>query len=82
MPSYPSHLLHRIAEVARVCAQARSAAERYERMQCLSDQALAEQGLQRSDLPRAALAMLDEEAVHEAPVSGREASPLCSMRVT
>lgn len=47
-------LVARVREVLRICDRAGSAAHRYEQQRAQSDEALAEEGLKRSDLPRKA----------------------------
>lgn len=49
-----SHLMGRVADILAVCARARAAAQHYEELKALSDQALEQRGLKRADLPRAA----------------------------
>jgi hypothetical protein len=54
-------LLAYIQDVLRVCSRAQAAAHHYEELRSKSDAALAERGLTRADLPRAAFDKLDEE---------------------
>ena len=49
-----AELLGRVADILSVCARARAAAQHYEELKPLSDQALAMRGLTRSEVPRAA----------------------------
>jgi hypothetical protein len=53
--------LHRLREVLAICARARVAAHQYEELKPLSEADLAEKGLTRSDLPRAAFRKLTGE---------------------
>lgn len=46
--------LQRLREVLSICARARDAAQHYEELKPQSDANLAEKGLTRADLPRAA----------------------------
>jgi|GEM_PF-5736420 len=55
-------LLAWLFDVLAVCRRANAAAAHYEALQPLSDRALADKGLRRADLPRAAFDKLDEEA--------------------
>ena len=50
--------LERVREILSICAQARVAAHHYEELKPQSDQDLAEKGLTRSDVPRAAFRKL------------------------
>jgi hypothetical protein len=50
-------------EVFHICARASAAARHYEQLKRLSDADLAERGLKRADLPRAAFHMLTEDAL-------------------
>jgi hypothetical protein len=53
-------LFDRVAEVLAICSRACAAAHFYEEHKALSDAALAERGLSRADLPRAAFDKLTE----------------------
>jgi hypothetical protein len=55
-------LLGCVLEVLRICSRAGAAAQHYEELAAKSDAALAEKGLTRADLPRAAFDRLTEEA--------------------
>ncbi len=54
-------LLGYALEALRICSRAQAAAQHYEELKPLSDAALADKGLKRADLPRAALDKLNEE---------------------
>jgi hypothetical protein len=54
--------LRPILDVLAVYGRARAAAQYYAELRPLSDQALAQQGLQRADVPRAVLALLTAQA--------------------
>jgi hypothetical protein len=53
--------LQRLREILSICARARVAAHHYEELKPLSEADLAEKGLTRSDLPRAAFRKLTGE---------------------
>jgi uncharacterized protein YjiS (DUF1127 family) len=61
MPSPKPGLLSRVVEIVTVCAQARAAAHQYEHLHAMSDRALAELGLKRTELTRAAFDKLCEK---------------------
>ena len=53
-------LIDRVMEVLAICSRACAAAHYYEEHKAMSDAALAERGLERADLPRAAFNKLTE----------------------
>jgi hypothetical protein len=53
-------LIGRVMEVLAICSRACAAAHYYEEHKAMSDAALAERGLERADLPRAAFDKLTE----------------------
>jgi hypothetical protein len=53
-------LIDRVMEVLAICSRACAAAHYYEAHKAMSDAALAERGLERADLPRAAFDKLTE----------------------
>ena len=53
-------LIDRVMEVLAICSRACAAAHYYEEHKAMSDAALAERGLKRADLPRAAFDKLTE----------------------
>ena len=53
-------LIDRIKEALGICSRAADAAHHYEELKPLSDEALADRGPTRADLPRAALRKLTE----------------------
>jgi hypothetical protein len=53
-------LMGRIREVLGICSRASAAAHLYEELSTLSDEALADRGLTRADLPAAAFEELTE----------------------
>jgi hypothetical protein len=53
-------LIDRVMEVVAICSRACAAAHYYEEHRAMSDAALAERGLERADLPRAAFDKLTE----------------------
>ena len=53
-------LIERVMEVLAICSRACAAAHDYEEHKAMSDAALAEKGLTRADLPRAAFDKLTE----------------------
>ena len=53
-------LIDRVMEVWAICSRACAAAHDYEEHKAMSDAALAEKGLTRADLPRAAFDKLTE----------------------
>jgi hypothetical protein len=53
-------LIDRVMEVVAICSRACAAAHYYEEHKAMSDAALAERGLERADLPRAAFDKLTE----------------------
>ena len=53
-------LIDRVMEVLAICSRACAAAHYYEEHKAMSDAALAERGLERADLPRAAFDKLTE----------------------
>jgi uncharacterized protein YjiS (DUF1127 family) len=55
-----SQLFTLIMEVVSVCARAQAAARHYEELKHLSDEALAQRGLMRADVPRAAFDKLSK----------------------
>jgi hypothetical protein len=54
-------VLQRLKEVLSICARARTAAHHYEELKPLSGADLAEKGLTRDDVPRAAFRKLTGE---------------------
>lgn len=54
-------VLQRLKEVLSICARARTAAHHYEELRPLSEADLAEKGLTRADVPRAAFRKLTGE---------------------
>jgi hypothetical protein len=54
-------VLQRLKEVLSICARARAAAHHYEELKPLSGADLAEKGLTRADVPRAAFRNLTGE---------------------
>jgi len=53
-PRNAASFLERFGEILSILSQAQSAAHQYEQLNRLCDAALAERGLKRADLPRAA----------------------------
>ena len=53
-------LIDRVMEVLAICSRACAAAHCYEEHKAMSDAALADRGLERADLPRAAFDKLTE----------------------
>jgi hypothetical protein len=53
-------LIDRVMEMLAICSRACAAAHYYEEHKAMSDAALAERGLKRADLPRAAFDKLTE----------------------
>lgn len=80
MPS-TAELLSRIADVVKACTQGCAAAQHYEELSHLCDQALAEKGLKRSDLPQAAFGKLNGCAEDPKAVTDSNSSPLSAMRL-
>jgi hypothetical protein len=56
------NLLQHIVEAVDACARANAAAQYYEELKSMSDEALAKRGLTRADLPRAAFDRLGRGA--------------------
>jgi hypothetical protein len=56
-----SSVLQRLKEVLSICGRARTAAHYYEELRPLSEADLAEKGLSRADVPRAAFRKLTGE---------------------
>jgi uncharacterized protein YjiS (DUF1127 family) len=54
--------LSRIAEILQILGRAADAAHHYERLRAMSDAALADRGLTREDIPRAALKKLTDDS--------------------
>jgi hypothetical protein len=62
MANASGSLFDRLLEVMRVCRRAQEAAHYYEELKPQSARALAEKGMKRSDLPRAAFRKLNDGA--------------------
>lgn len=55
-------IIDQIRDVLGACSRAADAAHYYERLRSLSDEALADMGLRREDIPRATLGKLSDGA--------------------
>ena len=60
-PGAHRRVLQIVSDIAATCRQAWAAADHYEDLRSMSDRALADIGLERKDLPRAAFDRLTRE---------------------
>jgi hypothetical protein len=68
LPRHAPSLLERFSEILSILSQALSAAHHYEELSRKCDAALAERGLKRADLPRAAFKELTKGTDHSGGV--------------